>query len=122
MSLVPMEAVWQWIDEDVEGRAWYLASFVPKVLFREKGKLCWAREVLIRYGQREDVCRELVANFSTEGWTGPMSLHLENKRQQLIAFREDEDNRTVKLWIDEYVSQLEQRIRQARIMEERRDF
>jgi len=122
LSLVPPEAVWQWVDEDVETRAWYIASFVPKPLFRGESRVCWAREILIRYGQREDVRRNLIANSSTEGWTGPESLHLQNKIQRLRDFREEEDNDNVKRWIDEYVSKLEQRIVQARIAEERDDF
>ncbi len=40
----------EWVDEDVENRAWHLASFVPNNLFREEGKVCLAREVLVRYG------------------------------------------------------------------------
>jgi hypothetical protein len=106
----------------VESRAWYIASFVPKVLYREKGRVCWAREVIIRYGEREDVRRNLIANFSTEGWSGSESLHLQNKRQQLLDFREGEDNENVKRWIDKYVSELAQRIDQAKIIEEREDF
>ncbi len=122
LSLIRPEAVWRWVDEDVDDRAWYLASFVPKLLFREEGKVCWAREVLIRYGEREDVRRNLIANFSTEGWWGPESLHFQNKRRRLLGFREKEENENVRQWIDEYVSQLERRIEQARIMEEREDF
>jgi len=122
LSLVPMDTIWQWVDQDMESRAWYLASFVPKVLCREKGKLCWAREVLVRYGKREDVRRSLTANFSTEGWTGSESVHLQNKREQLLHFRRSEEDRNVRQWVDEYVSELEQRIARAKIEEEREDL
>jgi len=122
LSMIPTEAVWRWVDEDVESRAWYLASFVPKMLFREGGNPCWAREVLVRYGDREDVRRNLVANFSTESWWGPESLHVQNKKQKLLDLKEGEDNENVIRWIDEYVSQLEQRIEQTRIIEEREDL
>jgi hypothetical protein len=40
----------------------------------------------------------------------------------LLDFREEEDNKNVRRWIDGYVSQLEQRIEQARIIEEREDI
>lgn len=122
LSLIPMEAVWRWVDGDVEARAWYLASFVPKLLFREEGRACWAREVLIRYGKREDVRRNLIANFSTESWWGSESSHLQNKRQQLLDFREGEENESVRQLIDEYVSELERRVERARITEEREDL
>ena len=122
LSEIDMEAVWQWVDENIEERAWYIASFVPKMLFREEGRVCWAREVLVRYGSREDVRRNFSANFSSEGWTGPESTHFQNKKQELLTFREGEDSENVQRWIDEYVSQLDQRIDQAKIMEEREAF
>ncbi|MCP4685661.1 MAG: hypothetical protein GY867_09470, partial [bacterium] len=40
LSFIPTGVVWQWVDADVENRAWYLSSFVPKELFREKDKVC----------------------------------------------------------------------------------
>jgi hypothetical protein len=122
LALIPTEAVWRWVDEDTEKRAWYLASFVPNLLFREEDRICWAREVLIRYGKREDVRRNLMSNFSSEGWRGPTSLHLQNKVQDLLDFGEEEENENVRRWINEYVSYLEQDIERARIEEERRDF
>ncbi len=122
LAMIPLERIWEWVDEDVENRAWYLASFAPKVLFREEGRICIAREVLARYGSREDVRRNLMANFSTEGWTGPRSLHYQGKKQRLLDFKKGEDNESVKGWIDEYVSSLDQQIERARIEEERRDF
>ena len=115
------EMIWQWVDEDIDRRAWYLASFVPKVLFRSEDRICWAREVLIRYGDRKDVQSNLIANFSTEGWSGPASLHYENKKKNLLEFRESEDNANVKRWIDNYVSELDRMIEREKISEERMD-
>ena len=120
--LIPQEVIWKWVDENVENRAWYLASFVPKKLFREEGKTCLAVEVLVRYGQREDVRRNLTANFSTEGWWGSESLHYQTKKQHLLDFKKNEDNENVKRWIDEYVSLLDRYIEQAKIEEERDNF
>ncbi|MGA2315056.1 MAG: hypothetical protein ABSG71_01580 [Thermodesulfobacteriota bacterium] len=120
LSFIPLEKIWEWVDEDVEERAWYLATFVPKALFREEGKTCLVRELLIRYGAREDVRRNLRANFSTEGWSGPASLHYQEKKNWLLGFKNDEDNENVKRWIDEYVSVLNREIEQARVEEERR--
>jgi len=109
----------EWVDEDIENRAWYLASFVPKGLFYEEDKLCWAREVLVRYGNREDVRRNLWANCSTESWWGPESLHLQDKRQKLLDHKDKESNETVRQWIDEVIKSLSHRIEQAEITEER---
>lgn len=122
LPAIPSEKIWEWVDEDIEERAWYLATFVPKELSREEGKTCWAREILIRYGDRDDVRRNLMANFSSEGWTGPQSLHYQNKKQRLLDFRKDENNENVKRWIDEYVARIDKEIEQAKIEEERDDF
>jgi len=122
LAMIPLEEIWEWVDEDVENRAWYLASLVPKALFREEGRTCIAREVLARYGSREDVRRDLMANFSTGFWWGPASLHYQGEKQQLLDFKKGEDNEHVKRWIDEYVSSLDRQMEWARIEEERRDF
>lgn len=122
MSLVPSEEVWRWVDADIEKRAWYVASFVPPLLFRTPEKLCLAREVLVRYGDREDVRGSLMANFSTEGWTGPESLHYEKKKQRLLDFRKEEQNEKVRRWIDGYVAALNKQIEQAKVREEREDW
>jgi len=122
LQLVPVRKLWEWVDEEIPKRAWYLARMVPKVLFREEGRICLAREVLARYGDRDDVKKEMMANFSTEGWTGPESSHLYGKREYLLQFRDGETNRSVRRWIDEYVAILDKDIERARIREERGAF
>jgi hypothetical protein len=72
--------------------------------------VCLAREVLIRYGEREDVRSNLIANFSSESWVGPESLHLRAKKRQLLEFKKREENENVKRWTDEYVFALDQEI------------
>ena len=115
-------ALWAWVDADVEKRSWYLANFVPKTLTREPGKVCLAREVLIRYGAREDVRHNLEANFSSEGWTGPASQHYAQKKKGLLDFREGEENPNVKRWIDDYVESIDRQMEHAQAEEEREDF
>ena len=122
LFMFPVEIILKWVDEDIENRAWYFASFVPNKLFREKGKTCFAREVLVRYGTRDDVRRNLMANFSTEGWSGPASLHYLGKKQQLLDFKKEEKNENVRRWIDDYISSIDRRIEQAKIEEERDDL
>ena len=48
---VPAQLVWDWIEGDVEKRAWYAANMVPKV-FPGGTDSCSARELLVRYGDR----------------------------------------------------------------------
>ncbi len=122
LAFFPPEKVWGWVDADVKKRAWYIAYFVPKILFKEGGKVCWAREILARYGDRGDVRKEMGANFYTEGWSGPASLHYQQKKEQLLAFKEGEDNENVKRWLDEMIDSLDKQIEHEKIQEERRGF
>ena len=120
LGVFPPEMVWEWVDQDIEKHAWYLASFVPKVLFRQKDKICWAREILVRHGDRKDVQSNLAANFSTEGWSGPASLHYQKKKEELLSFKKEESNPNVIKWIDDYISDLDKRIENEILYEERR--
>ena len=120
LTLIPPEKIWEWIDEDVENRAWYFAyKLVPKTLSVDEWPNSLVRAFLIRYGQREDVRRNLSANYSTEGWKGELSLHLETKREKLIDIKALENNANVKRWLDGYIDDLEADIAHAKIEEER---
>lgn len=119
---LPLEAIWSWVDGNVDERAWYLASIVPKTLFRSDKRPCLAREVLVRYGAREDVRNNLRANFSTEGWSGPTSDYLAGKVASLKKFAETESDANVLLWVNEYVAFLEQDRTHALVREERDEF
>lgn len=67
LSYIPLEGLWLWVDEDVENRAWYLASFAPKNLIGIESRPSLFREILIRYGDREDVRGNLRANYLSGG-------------------------------------------------------
>jgi hypothetical protein len=60
-----------------------------------------------------------MANFSSESWWGPESLHYEAKKRELLGFKKDETDPNVKRWIDEYVVALDRQVERARIEEER---
>ena len=37
LTLIPQEKIWEWVDKDMENRAWYVAyRFVPKTLSAEE--------------------------------------------------------------------------------------
>ena len=92
---------------------------IPKTLSAEEWQNSLARVFLVRYGQREDVRRNLRANYSTESYTGERSLHLEWKKNKLLRIKVDEDNVDVKQWLNEFIDDLEEDIEHARINEER---
>ncbi len=78
-----------------------------------------ARDLLIRYGDREDVRANLRANFSTGMWWGPASGHFRSKKEWLLDYKKKEDHPKVIRWIDEYLDQLDAQIQWADIREER---
>jgi hypothetical protein len=122
LSIFPMEEIFKWVDEDIEKRAWYLASFVPKGLFNIEGKPCFVREVLIRYGERDDVLSSLESNLSSESWRGPASSHFQAKKEALIEFKKGETNKIILNWVDKYIALIDEWIEQERIREERRGY
>ena len=120
LTLIPREKIWEWVDQDVENRAWYLASeFVPKTLLIEDWCGSLARDLLVRYGDQEDVRSTLISNYSTEGFWGPASLYYGEKLQKLVDIQNNDNDEKVNYWINEFVPFLEEQIEHSKIREER---
>ncbi len=85
LPMIPLKKIWEWVDEDVENHAGYLASFVPTKLFREEGKICLAREVLVRYGTRDDVQMNLIENFFFGGRRDRADKSLLSRKKTTVA-------------------------------------
>ena len=124
LPLMPREKIWEWIDGNVEDRSRYLAStFGPSTLSVDEWQTSLARDLLVRYGDREVVRTHLRANYAIQVSWGPESLHLERKKQELRRIREAEvnaeNNVNVTQWIDRYVEELDADIEHAKIREER---
>ena len=120
LAYIPRKKIWEWVDEDIKNRAWYLASrLIPKTLSDGEWQTSLARAILVRYGGRREVRSTLRSNYLTEGFWGPGSLHYKEKQQKLLRLKDGEDNENVKRWIDEFVEELEERIEHAKINEER---
>ena len=116
---IPHNLIWMWTEECPESRPVRLAEFVPRMMSGPQDDPTLARELLVRYGHEPSVRSALRANFSTEGWTGPMSQHLLDKRSWLLALRSRETDTKVLTWIDEYLAEIDQRVEYARQEEER---
>jgi hypothetical protein len=117
---VPLEKLWEWIDKDVERRAWFVAWFVPATISKIADESPVAREMLIRYRDREDVRSNLYANFGTTGVIiGNFSNYYQGRIEEFMRIREQEDNPIVLQWLDEYVESLQSDIEQSHIREER---
>ncbi|HXL08998.1 MAG TPA: hypothetical protein VN966_02140, partial [Candidatus Bathyarchaeia archaeon] len=119
LTMMPRDKIWEWVDENVEERAWLVAHIAPKTTSLDEWQNSLAREILVRYGDRKELCGELRANYSTEGWTGPESMHYQAKKLTLLKFKDAETNNNVKKWLDEYISIVDAEIKRARIEEER---
>ena len=122
LEKVPRQLIWAWVDEDLEFRPRYLATFVPKVMCGPQDEGCLARELLLRYGHDPETRMALRSNFSSEGWSGPRSEHLSAKLSWLAGMRNQETESNVLAWIDEYAREIEQEIESAREQEERRGW
>ena len=120
LTLIPHEKIWEWVDADVENRAEYVAhSLIPKKHLAEEWKTSLVRAFLKHYGMQENVRRALMANYLTGVWAGPASSRYEAKKQQLLRIKHSEDNKSIKLWIDDFVNGLEKEIERAKVEEER---
>jgi hypothetical protein len=122
LGFIPPQRIWQWVEEDIEDRPWSITSCVQKGFFRSDTRICFAREVLVRYGDREDVRNELFSIFATGSWSGPASEHYQKVKDDMLNFKKDETDANVRRWIDEYVSYLDKDIERAKHEEERRGF
>ncbi len=117
---VPHELIWDWIGDDPEYRAWYFANrLVPKTLSATEWKGSLVQGLLIHYGEREDVRNCLCANYTTETYWGPASLHYEEKIRKLLDIKKCEGDRNVIRWIDEFVEGLKKQIEHEKVREER---
>jgi hypothetical protein len=111
--------IWSWVEEDIDNRAWYLATFVPPRLFHSDKEDCVAREMLKKYGNIADVRNNFSANYSTELWIGSAVDHYIQKKNALLEYEKNETDRNIILWIKEYLKTLEEDIEQAKISKER---
>lgn len=122
LDLFDPEDIWNWVNEDVEMRSRYLATFIPPFLFHSEKKVCLAREMLARYGDRKEVRRNFSANFASEAWSSSSSLHYKKVKEELLEFGKKETNKNVLIWIEEYVDWLDESIEYTKIEEERRGW
>ncbi len=116
---IPRSAIWGWIDEDIETRAWLIAQHCPKQLKRDANGPSFALELLERYGGRDDVRSSYSANYNTEGWSGPITAHYAVKIENLRRLLEAESNDNVRMWLRAEIASLERTLEVERIREER---
>jgi hypothetical protein len=118
---LPMLEIIEWIEEDPDTRALLMAHGVPGTLDDEKGGRL-TRELLHRYGERDDVKNEISATFHSGGWTGPTSAYLKRKREKLRRWLSAGFEIEVTQWIEREIEYLDRNIEREEINEERERF
>ena len=98
--------VFDWVDIDVEDRAWLLAEDCPSIIARPDEPITFARQMLERYGAIEQVRRSLHANNFSEGGSRPASEYYGQKLAALDAHASVETNANIRLWLKEHREQL----------------
>jgi hypothetical protein len=117
LFLFDVDDVLAWTDADPEVRARVIARACPKTLSRaDNGTL--TRELLIRYGHREDVRNALWANW-IGGWCGTASDHHRKTRDGMRQWLSTETSQPVIAWLEWYIDYLGERIKREEIDEER---
>ncbi len=114
---VPFENISKWIKKDIKNRAWFMAYSIPPILNNDENNL--VKKMLIHFGNRDDVRRNLIANLDTEVFSGSASSHYSSKKAILNKFKEFESHFNILSWADWYVSILEKDIERGKAKEER---
>lgn len=112
LEAIPTFIVFNWIDVDVAQRAPLLAENCPPAVSKPNEPPTFARLMLERYGELEQVRRGMHANNFTEGWSGAASEHYRSKLASLDAHLGIETNNKVRIWLQELRTQLERSIEQ----------
>ena len=116
---LPIGDVLEWVEADIAKRAPLVAYFAPTRFDDIKQEDSFIRQLLIRYGDRENVGGSLESNFSTGGWMGPASAHYAGQKRQVEELLEQEQNLRVREWLATYASHLTEQIERERVREER---
>jgi transcriptional regulator with XRE-family HTH domain len=119
IQFVDPSTLFAWVDQDGEGRAFWLMRALPKTMDDSPGGRL-TRAFVARYGADEDYSASLRSHFHSRGWCGPASEHYRSLRNQAREWLAGERNPTVIRWIEDYTDQLSACIERAEIEEERR--
>ncbi|MES2948155.1 MAG: hypothetical protein V4858_06375 [Pseudomonadota bacterium] len=118
LESIPVESVFQWIDANIEERAWLLAEYCPPHVSASSQAPTIARHLLERYGSSQRVRDSLHANAFTGTWSGPTSEHYREKLRQVNEVARSEKNPNVRSWLHEQVERLEEYIARETAREE----
>lgn len=118
---LPLQEIFEWIDENPESRAKLIAHAAPRTLDDiNGGKL--TQELLRKYGQFDGVESGISANFHSGGWSGPASAYLKRKREKFRRWLAAGFDYKITQWIETEIEYLDRNIEREEINEERSRF
>lgn len=117
MSEFNINNIFAWIDNDIENRLPIIAQCAPKDLFNHKSNIM--RLLLIKYGDNKELHRNLHINYANRGWVGKVSEQLKKEIEVVKTVKDNEKNKFVLNFIDEYLKSLYAKLKRATIEEER---
>jgi hypothetical protein len=115
----PRSLVLDWIAGDARTRAPHIAHFVPKDVIRQKWPGSLWRDLLVLYGDQRSVRSALEANYFSEGWTGPSSLHHAQKAKELNEILAVETSSHARAWLREMLRRRQRMFEKETVLEER---
>lgn len=118
---LPLELVFNWIDEDANSRAGLISHACPASLDENYGDEFVAR-LLNKYSHIKGVTSGLHANFMSGGYSGPRSLHLKKRLGKVRNWYSNGFEEPTLKWIESLMDDLDSDIQQAEIEEERSRF
>jgi hypothetical protein len=118
VTYFPYDEILAWIEEDPVNRAPAIARVCPSTLDMDDGKI--TREILVRYGDIENVKLSISHVFLNGGFSGLSSDYNRRKRDQARKWLEDEMSQIIIAWLEEFIDVLSNRIEKDEIYEERR--
>jgi hypothetical protein len=120
LGLIPETHIWKWLEENSDKASYILARMIP--LHESEPVLHpLARKLLLTYPNNKDVASVLSANWHTEGWDGPMSLHCREKLQIAEDWARDPEP-SVANWACNEVKHLEEEVKVWKRREEEGNF
>jgi hypothetical protein len=100
--LVPESVLWDWVDVNPEERGPQLARCIPPM--EHDGWWNLAHEILIRYGDIDDVVEDLNAIEQGGRWGNDI---FQNRRDKLQRLRSKSSDQNVRRWISQKIREVE---------------
>lgn len=123
LGIFPKDVVAAWIDKSPEKRAPQIAYLVPHDFDHKADEESWFALILEKYSDQKGVLGALSANFGSEGFSGPSSVHYAKKVEKVKTFAEHhKDSLNVQGWANKITAQLNAQVQDARLREERRGY